>query len=417
VRAFRVEQAGDEATVRAYRELRRRVFVDTQGLFDADDADERDADPRTVVLVARHEDGAVLGGVRLGPAGSGPDVGWWHGGRLVTEPGRAPAAVGPALVRAACACAERAGALRFEASIQARYERFFAGLGWQPLRPVTVAGAPHVLMRWPIGLLPVAREPAAELVGADLVTASDDAAPEVLAADPEWAGWGAVLAALNRVAARGADPVGLVDEIAAPDRSVAGRALAGLRRAGTACGVPVLAGHTRLGVPAALSVTALGRTAAPVPVAGRAGQRIRLTADLAGGWRPGYAGRQWDSTSGRGTAELRAMLAAVARGRPAAAREVGGAGICGTLGLLAEASGCGAVLDVAAVPRPGGASAGDWLTCAPGFAVLTADEPGRGPLPAGPADSVECGVLLPGAGVRLRWPDGVLTALAPSAGG
>ena len=67
--------------------------------------------------------------------------------------------------------------------------------------------------------------------------------------------------------------------------------------------------------------------------------------------------------------------------------------------MLAEASGCGAVLDVAAVPRPAGATAGDWLTCFPGFAMLTADEPGRPAPPAGPAVSAVCGELVAGAGV------------------
>jgi hypothetical protein len=85
------------------------------------------------------------------------------------------------------------------------------------------------------------------------------------------------------------------------------------------------------------------------------------------------------------------------------------AGVVGTLGMLAEASGCAAVLDVANVPRPAGASAGDWLTCFPGFAMLTADPPGRAAPGAGPATSAECGELSAGHGVRLRWPDGELT--------
>jgi len=83
--------------------------------------------------------------------------------------------------------------------------------------------------------------------------------------------------------------------------------------------------------------------------------------------------------------------------------------------MLGEASGCGAVLDVAAVPRPDGASAGDWLTCFPGFAMLTADQPGSVPPSAGPAVSAECGELVPGAGVRLRWPDGELTTVVAAA--
>lgn len=103
------------------------------------------------------------------------------------------------------------------------------------------------------------------------------------------------------------------------------------------------------------------------------------------------------------------MTGAVAAVRPAAAKDVSMAGIAGTLGMLAEASGCGAVLDMAAVPRPGAATMGDWLTCFPGFAMLTADAPDAPPLPAGPATGAVCGELTAGHGVGLRWPDGEIT--------
>ena len=85
------------------------------------------------------------------------------------------------------------------------------------------------------------------------------------------------------------------------------------------------------------------------------------------------------------------------------------AGLVGTLGMLAEASGCGAVLDVAAVPRPPAATVGDWFTCFPGSAFLTTDDADRPVAPAGPAISATCGELVPGSGVRLRWPDGSTT--------
>ena len=93
--------------------LRTRVFVDEQGLFTGSDRDAVDDDTRAVVLVARAADGTVLGGVRLAPATT-PDLGWWIGARLVVRPGaRRLLGVGAALVRAACAHAERVGALRF----------------------------------------------------------------------------------------------------------------------------------------------------------------------------------------------------------------------------------------------------------------------------------------------------------------
>lgn len=104
------------------------------------------------------------------------------------------------------------------------------------------------------------------------------------------------------------------------------------------------------------------------------------------------------------------MLGVVAAARPAAAKDVSMAGVVGTLGMLAEASGCAAVLDVAAVPRPPDASMGDWLTCFPGFAMLTTDDPAAPPPPGGPAVSAHCGILAEGRGVGLRWPDGEITA-------
>jgi selenophosphate synthetase-related protein len=84
-------------------------------------------------------------------------------------------------------------------------------------------------------------------------------------------------------------------------------------------------------------------------------------------------------------------------------------GLVGTVGMMAEASGCGAVLDVADIPRPNGASLGDWLTCFPGFAMITADEPGHGRMKSPLAETAECGQLVAEEGVRLRWPDGMVT--------
>ncbi|GAA4469588.1 MSMEG_0567/sll0787 family protein [Phytohabitans houttuyneae] len=432
--AFQIEEADGAAVLDAYHRLRRDVFVDEQRLFDAHDRDDRDEDPRTIVLVARDPSGAVLGGVRLGPVDSGPDIGWWNGGRLaVAHAARGPRGIGAALVRAACARAESEGVLRFEATVQTRNEPMFQRLGWAPVRPVSVADTPHTLMRWPIrrvsaqvdatksalgpllsqlspGGAGFVGDDGAPVPGSDVIAACDAILPSMVERDPEWAGWCAVLVNVNDLAAMGATPIGLLDALAARDASHAARVLAGLRHAAAAYGTPILGGHTQLGVPAALAVTALGRTGHPVPGGGgRPGHRIRLTADLAGAWRPGYHGRQWDSTTGRRADELRAMTGAVAANRPAAAKDVSMAGIVGTLGMLAEASGCAAVLDVAAVPRPHDANAGDWLTCFPGYAVVSADMPGRPAPPAAPAVSALCGELTHGEGVGLRWPDGEVT--------
>jgi hypothetical protein len=90
------------------------------------------------------------------------------------------------------------------------------------------------------------------------------------------------------------------------------------------------------------------------------------------------------------------------------------AGLVGTTGMLAEASGTGAVLDVADIPRPTGVAVGEWVTAFPGFAMITADDPGRAVPDAGPAISARCGQLTSTPGVGLRWPDGTITTAVRS---
>ena len=120
--------------------------------------------------------------------------------------------------------------------------------------------------------------------------------------------------------------------------------------------------------------------------------------------------RAGSSSSDRSADELAELATLVARMAPRAAKDVSMAGVVGTAGMLAEASGTGAELDVARIPRPADAEMGAWLTCFPGYAMLTADRPGAA-LPQAPPGVVTdaCGQLTAERGVRLRWPDGVTT--------
>jgi len=449
---FQITPVSGAAGLPAYHRLRHDVFVTEQRLFAGTDRDDYDDDPRTVVLLARSSGGPgageVLGGVRLHPmTGDGlsaPDLGWWRGSRLaVAQDSRLVHGIGAALVRAACAEAESRGALRFDATVQARHETLFRRLGWMPRERLDLHGTPHVIMDWPVARfrrLAAATKAAlgplvgdlvgqdawrgddgAPVPGTDLIAATDAILPSMVERDPEWAGWCSVLVNVNDLYAMGATPVGLTDALGARDASFARRVLRGLTDAARAWDIPVLGGHTQLGVPAALSVTALGRTDRPVPGGGaRPGQRLRVTADLGGGWRPGYTGSQWDSSTRRTPAELRALAGAVPALAPTAAKDVSMSGMVGTVGMLAEASGCRAILDVADIPAPADAARADWLTCFPGFAIVSAEEATRraAPGPAGSGGlgalpsfltSAICGEFVPGEGVALRWPDGVIT--------
>jgi putative N-acetyltransferase (TIGR04045 family) len=434
-----VRAEDDTALHRTFLRLRHDAFVRRQGLFARHDLDDRDGDPDTRVLVAVGLDGEVAGGVRLHPEGDDPQLGWWRGSRLVCgRDGGASRRVGAALVRAACASAVEAGALRFDAHVQPDKVAFFTRLGWESVGEVECAGVVHRLMCWPVprvaDLVARTKQPIGELVGSllaaggvapgflgddgvpvpgcDVVAATDAILPAMVQRDPEWAGWCAMLVTAHDLSAMGATPLGALDALGARDAQHAARIVSGLRAGAEAFALPVLGGHTQLGVAGALSVTGLGLASDPVPAAGgRVGDAVSVTADLHGGWRPGYGRAQWDSTSWRSREQLAAMLGAVRAARPHAAKDVSMAGVVGTTGMLAEASGCGAELDAGAIPRPHGIAAGDWLTCFPGFGMVTADAPHVPAPPAGAATGARCGRLTAEPGVRLRWPDGLRTTI------
>jgi hypothetical protein len=113
--------------------------------------------------------------------------------------------------------------------VQVRNEAMFRTLGWTRVRPVTVAGAPHTLMRWPTGRIQAqARttkaalgpllaglstggpgfvgDDGAPVPGSALVAACDAILPSMVERDPEWAGWCSVLVNVDDLAAMGAQP-------------------------------------------------------------------------------------------------------------------------------------------------------------------------------------------------------------------
>ncbi len=195
----------------------------------------------------------------------------------------------------------------------------------------------------------------------------------------------------------------------ARDASFAARVLAGLRRAGAAYGVPVLGGHTQLGVPAALSVTALGRAGAPgarrrrparAPDPAHRRPRRRLAARL---HRAGSGTRPRPGGPGRAAGHARRRSRAAGPPRPRTCRWPGSPARSACSPRPAAAGRC---WTWPRCPARRGASLGDWLTCFPGFAMITAAGPGAAAAAGRARGQRGCGELVAGRGVRLRWPDG-----------
>jgi putative N-acetyltransferase (TIGR04045 family) len=111
--------------------IRRRVFVDAQGLFERDDRDGRDEHPTTlhVVGLAGHD---IVGAVRLYALdGDGDGDGLWKGDRLAVLPSERALQLGPQLVRFAVRTAGERGGRRMVAQVQVTNVRFFERLGWR----------------------------------------------------------------------------------------------------------------------------------------------------------------------------------------------------------------------------------------------------------------------------------------------
>ena len=142
--------AYDRAELTAHFALRRQVFVVEQRIFEADDRDAHDDDPRTVHVVGMVGD-ELGGAVRLYPLD--PSAELWKGDRLAVLPEHRACHLGARLVRFAVATAGERGGRRMIAQIQLANVRFFEHLGWRAEgAPAPFQGIDHQLMA--IGLGP-----------------------------------------------------------------------------------------------------------------------------------------------------------------------------------------------------------------------------------------------------------------------
>jgi putative N-acetyltransferase (TIGR04045 family) len=148
----RCRPAGDELELAAHYDVRRRVFVEAQRLFEGSDRDERDELGGTVHVVGV-VDGVVVGAVRLYPL---DDRGLWKGDRLAVLPAVRTRQLGAQLVRFAVATAGERGGHTMLAQVQVPNVRFFEHLDWRTDGP---PGPYHGVMHQPMAI-PLHRGPA-----------------------------------------------------------------------------------------------------------------------------------------------------------------------------------------------------------------------------------------------------------------
>ena len=214
-----------------------------------------------------------------------------------------------------------------------------------------------------------------------LLLACEGLHPQLVAEDPWFAGWSAVLVNLNDIAAMGGRPLALVNSLWSQGPEPAQALLEGMGFACDKFGVPMVGGHTNLQSPyTALSMAVLGTAPGPVLSArlARPGQICCLLANHQGAFHRHYP--FWDAATQADPPRLRAQLELLvqlaAAGVVRAAKDVSMGGIAGTAVMLAEAAGCHLQLDLDAIASPPGVALEAWLTCFPSYGFLLVVDPG-----------------------------------------
>jgi selenophosphate synthetase-related protein len=171
----------------------------------------------------------------------------------------------------------------------------------------------------------------------------------------------------------------VVDAVWAAGEAEAEPVLTGMREASRAFGVPVVGGHTNIRTDRGqLSVAILGRAKRLLTsFDAKAGDRLVAAIDLRGRYREPFS--NWeaatDAPPARLCGDIEVLPAIAEAGLAYAAKDISQGGIVGTIMMLAECSGVGAVIDVAAVPSPGGVPPERWLQTFPSYGYVLSVAP------------------------------------------
>ena len=248
-------------------------------------------------------------------------------------------------------------------------------------QPAAIVGdATHALTREQLYALP-GDDTAAIACGDHFqLLAIEGMLPAFVEAAPWFAGWSAVMANVSDITAMGGRATAVVNAYWHHDNDASQQILAGIRAACEAYGLLLAGGHTNLnsGNPTALAVAITGVAQTLLSTLHVApGQVIAMAVDLEGVWHADSA--YWKAFEGVPAGRLRSKLDVLPRLADArllnAAKDISNAGVLGSLLMLLETTGCGATIDLAALPCPPDADLARWLQVFPSYGFLmTLDE-------------------------------------------
>ncbi|MEM9906543.1 MAG: sll0787 family AIR synthase-like protein, partial [Cyanobacteria bacterium P01_D01_bin.44] len=212
-----------------------------------------------------------------------------------------------------------------------------------------------------------------------LLLAAEGLWPQLVAQEPWFAGWCAVMVNISDIAAMGGTPMAVVDALWSQSLEASQPLWAGMQAAAKTYGVPIVGGHTNCHSPYdGLAVAILGRAERLITsFDAQPGDDLVMVVNLAGQYYGDYP--FWNAATGADPLQLREqlkLLPALAQASLChAGKDISMGGLAGTLLMLTEASSSGAVLDLERIPRPPQVAWHKWLTSFPSFGFLLSVSP------------------------------------------
>jgi putative methanogenesis marker protein 2 len=215
-----------------------------------------------------------------------------------------------------------------------------------------------------------------------LLMAADGMWGRLMEGDPRWAGYCSVLVNVNDIAAMGGLPMGMTNVISVSDSDLCNEIMMGIKEGVEKFGVPMVGGHLHPDTPYTaldVSITGIvGKNDVITSCGAEVGDCVLVAMDLDGRQHPTFP-LNWDTTSHKSPELVQAQITVmnnIARAHLlTAGKDISNPGILGTLGMLLEASGVGATVELEKIPRNTEVSWEEWLKVYPGSGfVLTARE-------------------------------------------
>lgn len=215
-----------------------------------------------------------------------------------------------------------------------------------------------------------------------LLLAADGIMTRLLVNEPYAAGKASVMVTVNDIYSMGGKPLAMVNVLASGDEEQRSKVVEGIRKGCEKLKVPMVGGHLHPDAPGSspsLAVAILGYANKLLRShLAKAGDDIILAVDLKGdkGCRSVVS---WDANSGKTPEELLYRLEALPliaeREWSQAAKDVSNSGILGTVSIMMENSGKGAIIELASIPKPLEIELSDWLVCFQSFGFVLSVSP------------------------------------------